>query len=129
MHAIRSEDIDGPGKRCGDRGHKNGETPVLQFFNDEGGHQVLLDFSKRRFPHAFLTTSRQLLGQTPEERVTWNSFEERFLDSLSRRSPSRCAHGNACQETDKQHEEKREDLFSGKPLRKKLGKWPHQPSD
>src|SRR5262245_6965547 len=111
MHAFGCEDIDGPGNRCGGRGNKNSETAVLKFLNYECGHQGLFNFRQRRLPHMFLTTSRQLLGQTPKECVPRDSFKERFLDSISCRSPCGCANNNTDEETDNQHEEKRKGLF------------------
>ena len=41
MHAFWSEDIDGSGDRRWRRWHKNSETPVLKFFNNEGGDEGL----------------------------------------------------------------------------------------
>ena len=76
MHAFRGKDIDGPGKRCWRRGHKNSETTVLEFFNNECGHKGLFNFGQRRLPHVFLTTSRQLLGQTPKELRNLGFFQK-----------------------------------------------------
>src|SRR5262245_17711105 len=106
MHAFRSEDIDGPGNRCGRRRHKNGETPVLEFFNDECRHESLFNFGQGRPPHLFLATSRQLLGQTPKECITWDSFEKRFLESLPNGLPRACLNSDTDEETDNQYEEK-----------------------
>src|SRR5215470_294190 len=101
MHAFWGEDIDGPRKGRWGRWHKNSETPVLEFLNDECRHESLFNFGQRRFPHVFLATSHQLLGQTPKECITWDSFEKRFLDPVPSRLSYRCANSNTDQKTDK----------------------------
>jgi hypothetical protein len=125
MHAFGSEDIDRPGKRCRGRGHKDSEPPVFEFFNNECGNEGLFNFDQRRLPYLFLTTSRELLGQTAKECVTWDSLEEGFLNSLPRCPTCWPPNSNAYEETDKQHEEKREQLFGGERFREQLSKWPH----
>src|SRR5262247_2220821 len=105
MHALRREDVDGPGKRSRGGRNKDSETAVLKLFNNERRHERLFDFGEGRLPHVFLAASRDLLGQTPKERITWDSFEKRFLYPLSCRSPFRCANRNSDEETDKHYEE------------------------
>src|SRR5215471_11955724 len=129
MHAFAAEDIDSADKRRGHRRHKNREASVLQFFNDERWDKGFLNFSERRLPHVLLILPRQSLSQAAKERVARQPFEKRFLDSLPDRAPRGRAHGNADEKTGKQHEEKRKRVFSGEPVRKQHGQWPHETYD
>src|SRR5689334_6563066 len=126
MDAFRSEDVDGSRERRRRRWHKDSETAILKFFDNECGHEGFFNFRQCRLPHVLLRTTHELLSQTPKECVSGNSFEKRFLNSLPRRSSCRCAHRDADKDTDSEDEKKREDLFGRQPCRKQLGNWPHK---
>ena len=126
MHAFRGENVDGSGYRCRGRGHKDSETSVVKFFNDERGHEGIFNFSQCRLPRLFLGPSRHLPCQTPKEGITWDLFEKRCLDSIARRAPYRCVNTDTNEKTGSQHHEKGEGLFSRQPLGKQLGKRMHK---
>src|SRR5215510_12855309 len=126
MDAVRREDIDSSSKRRGHRGHENREASVLQFLNDERGNEGLLNLGQRRLPHILLILPRHSLSQTPKERVARYSFEKRLLDSLAHHAPSGCTDGGTDEKADNQHEEKRENVFSGEPLWEQHGEWFHK---
>src|SRR5215510_2385142 len=79
-----------------------------------------------RLPRALLALPRQLLGKTLNERVAGESLEQGLLNPLPSRSPCRRADGDTGEETDNQHEEKREDVLSGKPFWEQRCQWPHK---
>src|SRR4030095_13378382 len=105
MHALRREDVDGPGKRSGGRRNKDSETAVVKFFNNERRHERLFDFGHGRLPHVLLAASRDCLGQAPKEDITWDSFKKRLLYPLSCRSSFWCPNRNTNEETDKHYDE------------------------
>lgn len=77
MHPFPAKNIYGSGERRGYRWHENGEAPVLQFFNDEGGARASSISARRastHSPHPF----RQSLDQTPNQCLAWHPFERDF---------------------------------------------------
>src|SRR5262245_27390406 len=108
MNAVRREDIDSSSERRWYRGHENREAPVLQFLNNEGRNESLLNLGKCRLPHVLLILPCHSLSQAPKERVAWYSFEKRLLDALLNRVASGRPDGSPDKKTDNQHEEERE---------------------
>ena len=126
MHPFGSENIDGSGKRRRYRRNENREAAVVQFFNNECGNKCLLNFGQGRLPCALLVFPGYALRQAPKQCVTWDSFEKRFLDTLSDCSPCRRANGNTDEKTHDQHEKQRECVFSREPCRDQHGQGPHK---
>ena len=64
MHALPVEEIDRTGAWCRHRRREDREAAVVELFDDEGGHESILDLGERRFPHVLVTLTYQSLCQT-----------------------------------------------------------------
>ena len=126
MYPFPLENVDGAGKRGRDRRDKDRVATVLELFDDKCRDEGFLDLSQCRFPHIFATLARYLLGQTPDERVAGDSFEEGFLEPLAKLPSWPSPDGNANQDADHKHEEKRQGLLGWKPAPQQQGERPHQ---
>ena len=126
MHPFPIKDVDSTGKRGGDRWNKDRVAPIVELLNDEGRDERFFNLGQCRLPDVFVAFTRQLLGQAPDERVAWNSFEEGSFNPLPDHPSCPSADGNADQEADHQHEEKGQSLLSGNPVREEQGEWPYQ---
>ena len=118
MDAIGRKDIDGSGNRRRRRRHKDRETAILKFLDDECGNKGFFNFGQSRLPDVLFTAARQLLGQAPEECITGDLYEERFLQTFPGRSARRRAGDSADKETASQHKKEGKDLFGRHPLRR-----------
>ena len=76
MHAFRAEDVDGSSERCRYRWHEDREAAIVEFLNDEGRDERLLDLGQHRLPHLLFTLPYQLLCQAPKQSVAGNSAKE-----------------------------------------------------
>src|SRR6185436_19240104 len=88
MDSLAIEDVNSTRKRSGNRRHEDGVT-VVELLDDEGRHERVFDLSQRGLPDLFATVGCHLLGKAAKQRISGNSFEERFLDALTNTASSR----------------------------------------
>ena len=83
MHPLPVENVDGTGKRCGDRRNEDGVASVVELFDDEGRDKGLVTLEQRGLPGALATLPSHLVRKTAKERIARNSFEDRPFDPIS----------------------------------------------
>ena len=75
MHTIWGEYVNRSRKRRRNRWNEDREAPIVQFFNDEGGDESLLNFGQRRLPRLVVSLASQSLSKTSEEFIAWDFLE------------------------------------------------------
>ena len=94
------------------------------FFDDESGHERVLDLDERRCPRVLVGFARQLFRHAAKQRVSGQAAEQRLqaiADGTTHARPDE----DADTEADEQQQKQSQQVFGRKPIGEQRGHRPH----